>query len=142
MNLEQGSAALRQALDGLDAQRLRGMRRGIEKESLRVRPDGQLALTPHPQVLGSALTHASITTDFSESQLELITAAHGSAPEVLQELAQLHRFTYQSLAEQGDEMLWVSSMPCTLPTDAPDVDTRRPTEPKTRQPNFFHPKWQ
>jgi glutamate--cysteine ligase len=117
MNLEQGSAALRQALDGLDAQRLRGMRRGIEKESLRVRPDGQLALTPHPQVLGSALTHASITTDFSESQLELITGAHGSATEVLQELAQLHRYIYQSLAEQGDEMLWVSSMPCALPTD-------------------------
>ena len=27
------------------------------------------------------------------------------------------------------------------PTDAPDADTRRPTEPKTRMPNFFHPKW-
>jgi hypothetical protein len=29
MNLEDGSAVLRQALDGLDSQRLRGMRRGI-----------------------------------------------------------------------------------------------------------------
>jgi len=51
------------------------MRRGIEKESLRARPDGSLAATPHPAALGSPLTHAHITTDFSESQLELITAA-------------------------------------------------------------------
>jgi glutamate--cysteine ligase len=53
--------------------------RGIEKEGLRVRPDGSLALTSHPAGLGSALTHPFITTDFSESQLELITAAHPDA---------------------------------------------------------------
>ena len=41
---------------------LRGMLRGIEKESLRVRPDGTLAVTPHPAALGSALTHPHITT--------------------------------------------------------------------------------
>ena len=29
------------------------VRRGIEKESLRVQPDGALALTPHPAALGS-----------------------------------------------------------------------------------------
>jgi len=34
---------------------LKGIRRGIEKESLRVRSDGALALTPHPVALGSAL---------------------------------------------------------------------------------------
>src|SRR5687768_13701218 len=55
---------------------LRGLRRGIEKEGLRVRPDGTLATTPHPAGLGSALTHPRITTDFSEAQLELITAVH------------------------------------------------------------------
>ena len=38
--------------------------------------DGALALTPHPAALGSALTHPHITTDFSESQLELITGVH------------------------------------------------------------------
>src|SRR5690606_41213033 len=47
--------------------------RGIEKESLRADTDGRLAETPHPAGLGSALTHPHITTDFSESQLELIT---------------------------------------------------------------------
>ena len=39
---------------------LRHCRHGIEKESLRVDPAGQLALTPHPRALGSALTHPQI----------------------------------------------------------------------------------
>ncbi|HNR84566.1 MAG TPA: glutamate--cysteine ligase, partial [Ottowia sp.] len=51
----------------LSPDRLRGIRRGIEKESLRAQPDGELALTPHPAALGSPLTHPHITTDFSES---------------------------------------------------------------------------
>jgi glutamate--cysteine ligase len=54
-------------------QLLRGIGRGIEKESLRVNRDGTLAQTPHPQALGAALTHASITTDYSEALLEFIT---------------------------------------------------------------------
>ena len=37
-----------------DAGILAGGLKGIEKESLRVRPDGQLADTPHSQALGSA----------------------------------------------------------------------------------------
>ena len=41
-----------------------------------MRPGGALATTPHPSALGSALTHPHITTDFSESQLELVTGAH------------------------------------------------------------------
>ncbi|HEX6018600.1 MAG TPA: glutamate--cysteine ligase, partial [Burkholderiaceae bacterium] len=53
-------------LAGISPQRLRGMRRGVEKESLRVRADGSLAATPHPRGLGSALAHPHITTDFSE----------------------------------------------------------------------------
>jgi len=32
---------------------LRGIRRGIEKESLRVRPDGSLASTPHAPALAA-----------------------------------------------------------------------------------------
>jgi glutamate--cysteine ligase len=36
---------------------LRGILRGLEKESLRVTPEGTLAQTDHPQALGSALTH-------------------------------------------------------------------------------------
>ncbi|WP_295856165.1 glutamate--cysteine ligase [uncultured Xylophilus sp.] len=106
-----------QHLDRLSHTQLRGMRRGIEKESLRAQLDGALALTPHPAVLGAALTHPSITTDFSESQVELITGAHQQVEASLHELASIHRFVYGALAERSDEMLWVSSMPCVLPAD-------------------------
>jgi glutamate--cysteine ligase len=46
---------------------LRGGRKGVEKESLRVSPTGELAQTRHPQALGAPLTNENITTDFSES---------------------------------------------------------------------------
>ncbi|MDZ7903890.1 MAG: hypothetical protein U5L01_15765 [Rheinheimera sp.] len=54
---------------------IRGIRRGIERETLRINPNGTLAQTDHPIALGSALTHPLITTDFSESLLEFITPA-------------------------------------------------------------------
>ena len=93
---------------------LAGLRRGIEKESLRVRPDGTLAMTPHPHALGSALTHPHITTDFSEAQLELITGVHSTTAACLNELKQLHQFVYGHI---DDEMLWCASMPCKLPDE-------------------------
>jgi glutamate--cysteine ligase len=102
-------------LAALTPDRLKGMRRGIEKESLRATLDGSLALTPHPKALGSALTHPHITTDYSESQLELITGVHATPETCLEELMQIHQFTYRALGEE--EMLWVSSMPCNLPAD-------------------------
>jgi glutamate--cysteine ligase len=108
---------LQERLGALTPARLKGVRRGIEKESLRAQPDGKLALTPHPAALGSALTHPHITTDFSESQLELITGVHAGVEACLAELTQVHQFTYRVLAEAGDERLWVSSMPCGLPPD-------------------------
>lgn len=109
--------SLHKRLAALSAERLRGMRRGLEKESLRAQPDGKLALTPHPAALGSALTHPHITTDYSESQLELITSVHGSVGSCLEQLREVHQFTVRSLRAVGDEMLWASSMPCGLPTD-------------------------
>jgi glutamate--cysteine ligase len=93
---------------------LRGMRRGIEKESLRVDPDGTLARTLHAKALGSALTHPHITTDFSESQLELITGVHASVEGCLEELTHIHQAVYRHI---GEEMLWGASMPCDLPAD-------------------------
>ena len=110
-------SGIEQRLREMTQERLQGMRRGVEKESLRSLPDGELALTPHPAALGSALTHPNITTDFSESQLEFVTGVHASAQGVLDELTQVHQFTYRVLQEGRDEMLWVSSMPCGLPTD-------------------------
>jgi glutamate--cysteine ligase len=98
----------------LDPNALKGMRRGIEKESLRVEPDGTLARTLHPKPLGSALTHPHITTDFSESQLELITGVQPSVESCLEELTQIHQVVYRHI---GDEVLWCASMPCNLPSD-------------------------
>jgi glutamate--cysteine ligase len=107
-------ARLKDRLQSLPASALKGMRRGIEKESLRTMPDGTLAATPHPAALGSALTHPHITTDYSESQLELITGAHADIDACLGQLTQIHQFVYRHI---GDEMLWVGSMPCGLPPD-------------------------
>jgi len=88
--------------------------RGLEKESLRVTATGELAQTPHSQILGSALTHPSITTDYSEALIELITEPRGSAADVLQELSDIHAFVYRSM---GGELLWTSSMPCPIGSD-------------------------
>ena len=91
---------------------LEKIHRGIEREALRIRPSGELALTPHPEDLGAPLTHPAITTDFSESQLEFITAVHTSVPELLDDLSQSHAFAWHCM---GEEMLWPLSMPCSLP---------------------------
>ena len=107
-------AHLQHRLAALSPDALKGFLRGIEKESLRITPDGGLATTPHPRALGAALTHPHITTDFSESQLELITGVHPDADSCVRELAEIHQFVYRHL---GDEMLWSSSMPCRLPID-------------------------
>ena len=110
--------ALHDRLRALQPERLQGIRRGIEKESLRALPGGGLALTPHPAALGSALTHPRVTTDYSESQLELITGVHASAEAAQAELTEIHQAVYHALGDQrGDEQLWVGSMPCGLPTD-------------------------
>ncbi len=107
-------STLQDRLRALGPDALRNIRRGIEKESLRVLPDGALASDPHPRALGSALTHPHITTDFSESQLELITGVHTDVEACLEELRRIHQVVYRRI---GDEMLWCASMPCGLPGD-------------------------
>ena len=89
--------------------------KGVEKESLRVLPDGRIAHTPHPLPLGSALANEHITTDFSESLIELVTPTFVTSWELLQYLCDLHQFVYRHL---GEELLWATSMPCRLETDA------------------------
>ena len=80
-----------------------------------MRPDGALADTPHPAALGSPLTHPHITTDFAESQLELITGVHDTVDGCLEELTRIHQVVYRHI---GDEVLWCASMPCNLPADS------------------------
>ena len=110
-------STLQQKITACPPDALAGIRRGIEKEGLRVLPTGGLALTPHPLALGSALTHPLITTDYSESQLELITGAHKGVQQCLDELTEVHQFVHHTLKDSGGELLWASSMPCGLPTD-------------------------
>ena len=94
---------------------LRKIKRGIEKESLRVTGAGQLAATSHPAGLGSALTNPCITTDYSEALLELITLPETGIDGTLKALWDIHAFTYRQI---GDELLWVNSMPCSLGEDS------------------------
>jgi glutamate--cysteine ligase len=94
---------------------LRGGLKGVEKESLRVTPEGRIASTPHPRSLGSALTNEHITTDYSEALLELVTPTFDETWGLLQYLCDLHQFTYRNL---GEELLWATSMPCAVDGDA------------------------
>ena len=103
----------------LSSKHLAGMLRGIEKEGLRMQSDGFLAQTPHPESLGSKLTHPYITTDYSESLLELITSPKSTVAETLNMLRELHVLVYQSL-EEG-ELMWPLSMPCMLSSDDNDI---------------------
>jgi len=91
-----------------------GGQKGIEKESLRVQPDGYLSERPHPAGLGSALTNRFVTTDFSEALLEFVTPAFSNTWEALRFLCDIHQFSY---AVMGDELLWATSMPCRIPDD-------------------------
>src|SRR5580704_14473265 len=101
-------------INGGQPQILQGGRKGVEKESLRVEPSGALAQTMHPRLLGSALTNEHITTDYSESLIELVTPAFTTSWELLQYLLDLHQFVYRHL---GDELLWATSMPGSIERD-------------------------
>ena len=101
-------------VDAIDPSLLSGRRVGIEKESLRVDRAGYISQRPHPEALGSALTHPNITTDFSEALLEFVTPAYRGVREVSRSLRHLHRFTCPLI---GDEVLWAASMPCMVTGD-------------------------
>ncbi|ELY6275054.1 glutamate--cysteine ligase [Cronobacter muytjensii] len=88
---------------------LKGIRRGLERETLRVTPEGELATTGHPESLGAALTHKWITTDFAEALLEFITPVDGDIDHMLTVMRDIHRHTARML---GDERMWPLSMPC------------------------------
>ncbi len=90
-------------------QALKGIQRGLERETLRVNADGTLATTGHPEALGSALTHKWITTDFAEALLEFITPVDGDIEHMLTFMRDLHRYTARNM---GDERMWPLSMPC------------------------------
>ena len=88
--------------------------RGIEKEGLRVDMTGQLSMRAHPLALGSALTHPRITTDYSESLLELITGTHNRVDDLIAEINEIQRVVSITMT---DELMWNHSMPAHLPAE-------------------------
>ena len=94
---------------------LKDIKRGVEREALRINPNGTLAQTPHPKPLGTALTNDSITTDFSESLLEFITPPENSAAKTISQLKDIHKFVIDNI---GEEQIWPLSMPCFIDDEA------------------------
>lgn len=87
---------------------------GLEKENVRVDHEGKLALTPHPKAFGSKTENPYIQTDFSESQIEMITPSVDSIEETYRFMEALQDIV--SLELDG-EYLWPSSNPPILPDE-------------------------
>ncbi len=87
---------------------------GIEKENIRVDKDGNLSQTMHPKIFGDKLKHPYITTDFSESQIEMKTPP---LPDIKQAIGFLETIHDIISLELTDEYLWPQSMPPILPDD-------------------------
>ncbi|NME81818.1 bifunctional glutamate--cysteine ligase GshA/glutathione synthetase GshB [Clostridium sp. SM-530-WT-3G] len=88
---------------------------GIERESLRVDNEGRVSKKPHPSIFGDKISNQYITTDFSESQVEMITPPLKSPQEVYSFSNALYDITAMEL--DRDEYLWPQSMPSIVPSD-------------------------
>ncbi len=91
---------------------------GIEREALRVNPDGTLAMTKHPEIFGDKLENPYFTTDFSESQLEVVTEAYPTVHRAISVLENMVD-TVNNEIREGEELLWPASMPCIAPDFVP-----------------------
>lgn len=87
---------------------------GIEKESVRVNENGELATTPHPEIFGEKTENPYITVDFSESQIEMITPTVNSVEKAYDFLRNIHEIVATNLK---DEYLWSQSVPPILPSE-------------------------
>ena len=81
---------------------------GLEKESLRVTPEGFLAHTKHPFP-----DDPKMERDFCENQTELITGVAGSIEAAWEELAALQKKAIQTMRhlKSGKELMWPFSNP-------------------------------
>lgn len=86
---------------------------GIEWEALRAKGDGELSLSPHPEVFGDKLTNPMVTTDFSESQIEIITPPFNTIDKAFDAFSLIADLVNASLP--NNEYLWFQSFPCILP---------------------------
>jgi glutamate--cysteine ligase len=87
---------------------------GIERESLRVNNKGELSQINHPSVFGDKVDNNYITTDFAESQIEVITPPFKKVEETYNFANSLYDIVAMEI---GDEYLWPQSMPSIVPSD-------------------------
>ncbi|NMP17322.1 glutamate--cysteine ligase [Thalassotalea sp. Y01] len=104
-------ADLTLALSKENPESLTSIKRGVERETLRIQANGKLSTQGHNAALGSALTHDYITTDYSESLLEFITPATESIDTTLAQLQDIQKYTLENI--DGD-WFWPMSMPCVV----------------------------
>lgn len=87
---------------------------GIERETLRVK-NNQLALTPHPEIFGDKIKNPIVTTDFSESQIEIVSPTFDDIDDAFSTFCLLSDIVNDALPK--DEYFWFNSIPCILPED-------------------------
>lgn len=80
---------------------------GIEKETLRVDQKGEIVSSKHP--FANKFTNLHLKVDFGEQQLEMITSAHPSIDQAIDEIKLLTNIVYRHLP--ANEYLWNYSMP-------------------------------
>ncbi len=87
---------------------------GIEREGLRVNDIGELSEKAHPSVFGDKVDNSYITTDFAESQIEVITPPFKTVEETYDFVNSLYDIVAMEI---GEEYLWPQSMPGVVPED-------------------------
>ena len=106
---------LEERLSALPREVMSGLRRGIEKESLRVQPDGALGDDAASGARSARRSRIRTSPPISASRSSSSSpACIRSADACLGELTEIHQVVYRAI---GDELLWGGSMPCRLPAD-------------------------
>lgn len=120
--------------EGVNSHMLLAGHWGLEREGQRITSSGDLALTDHPAVFGNKLTNPQITTDFAESQLELITPA---LPTIEDTYESLLAITREAEAGIETELLWPLSMPPRLPEEEQIPIARFDDSPEGRERSVY-----
>ena len=108
---------------------------GLERETLRITPDGYLAQTPNPFP-----NNPHIVRDFSENQVEINTGIQPTPAKALAELAHYDKIVQTTLANQEPpELLWPFSNPPYLrdESDIPIAQYFGEEESKTRYREYL-----
>lgn len=104
---------------------------GLEKESLRITPDGHMAHTPHPFP-----EHKHIVRDFCENQTEINTPVRHTPEEAVESLYAYTREIQKGLLQLPEpEMLWPFSNPPYIINEA-DIPVAKFTGGKSSKTDY------